>query len=217
MNLHPKIGAAIEISLSPPGLQFGERVFLFARACICLREEAPEALRPFEGPALSQLVALWRQRAEVVLGQAINQSDLEMVFGESFAKVRTPLGGNPVKQAYERARQVPLPDLPGLSSLLLKQTYALCREMAWASGSLQPFYLSARTAGEVLGSNKNAVHKALSALCGYRYLHQDKRGGLIGGQRMASQYSFHPHEELPTLEPKASIEQPTASSRHEKP
>jgi hypothetical protein len=104
------------------------------------------------------LVRLWRDHAGLdVL--------LEDVFGEfviAWAKVRYPIGQNPLARIMDRIEGFPAEAVANEGEQT-RRLVAICRQMQADAGE-GPFFLSSRVAADALGADRMQVHRWLRVM-----------------------------------------------------
>lgn len=152
------LAAAIESTLPSYVGQRNRSLFEFARTL-----KAIPALADAQAQDLRDIVKLWHRQALPVIGtKPFDDTWAEFVY--CWAHVKFPKGEEPMTRMLANAEASDLPlialnyESPD-THLLIK----LCRELQRASGS-GPFYLSCRTAGNLLGVDHTHAWKQLGML-----------------------------------------------------
>jgi len=161
--------------------------FIFARA---LKAFEVTTSRTLSRPDLDGAFALWWTQAQPTLPAGTDREESRLLFLDAFAKVRAPLGSNPLAEAIRRADADPAPKeaarYPG--SPRLQHLVAVCFHLQRLSGDC-PFFLGARDAARVMGTLN--PHLGLAALNGFvadGILTLVQKGA--PGGRKASRYRF---------------------------
>lgn len=149
---------AIESTLPKRRGKRNTEVFEFARAL-----KAIAALADAEPRALRGVVKLWHQRAYPVIStKPFDQTWADFLYG--WPRVKFPKGREPMAQILARADSSSLPEAAAMYDC--PKTHRLikvCRELQRASGD-GPFFLSCRTAGDLLDLDHNTAWRRLGML-----------------------------------------------------
>lgn len=165
-------------------------LFRFARA---LKAFEITVNRRLSGNELAEAFALWWQTAKPQLPDGADYDEWRFSFQNSWARVRSPLGANPLEEAIRRAETKPLPpQCEKYPSPKLKSLVAVCYHLQCLTGQ-GAFFLSARTAARVLGFKQPRQALAmLNGLVGDAVLVQVEKGK--PGGRRATRYRFNDAE-----------------------
>ena len=174
------VSQAIATTLPQREGERNRKLFDFARA---LRAVPTLCDKPL--PQLKPAVREWHRAALPVIGtKAFDETWAE--FAYAWPRVRSAMGVNPLAEALARVDAATLPpeasdyDSPATRRLLL-----LCRELQRASGA-EPFFLSCRSAGGLLGIDHDAANKLLAMLVADGVLARAR----AGTTRTATRYRY---------------------------
>lgn len=131
---------------------------------------------------------MWHDAGGNVFGETIDVIWLR--FLDCCDRVRFPKGTSPAELALERAKTNPLPsvarrfDDPSVQLLV-----AVCHELQRLSGS-SPFFLSCRTAGELIGVPHHLANVLLRGLARDGVLREIAKGGISARGKLATRWRF---------------------------
>lgn len=134
---------------------------------------------------LRPLVEAWHQVALPFIGTK-EFDETWADFGTAWENVKFPMGKGPIETLFKEAMQKPLPvaaNAYGTESL--KKLVALCCELQHNAGAA-PFYLTCRTAGQLLGISHVVANKWLHLLERDELLEITERGS----QKRATRYRY---------------------------
>lgn len=161
-----------------------EQVFDLARALKGLAQfrDAPvDALIPY--------LKRWHEmgvRQRVIGTEPFEESEID--FRRAWPNVRFPKGAEPMAAIFAAACATPAPscaeryEQPGLRTLV-----ALCRELQRAAGD-GPFFLSCRTAGQLLDVDHSTASRWLFLLAAHGIIREEEKGKVE--TRKASRYRY---------------------------
>lgn len=165
------IERAIRTTLPRKAGQRNRAVFALARAL-----KAIPALADADTSALRDTVRRWHEQVLPV----IDTKDFDETWADftyAWPRVRFPAGTSPMETALKNADAATLP--AGLANVydspVTHRLVKLCRELQRMSGA-DPFFLSSRTAGELLSVNHRTVWRRLGMLEADGVLSVVKRG-----------------------------------------
>jgi hypothetical protein len=140
-----QVELAIERTLPTGRRQRHKAIFEFSRELKAIPGLA--AAEPIE---LAPYVRMWHARAlRYIATRPFEETLIDFV--EGWHKVKFPKGQEPIAVLFKQAIESELPDAAEqFEQQKLKQLVSLCRELQRACGE-KPFFLSTRTAGELLG------------------------------------------------------------------
>ena len=113
---------------------------------------------------LKPYVRQWHKRAlpYIVNAKAFEESWFD--FAEAWDKIKYPKGEEPIAMMFAKAVEAELPEVAQqYEQRKLRLLVALCRELQRACGT-GPFFLSTRTAGQLLGVNHVTASRWLRGL-----------------------------------------------------
>ena len=153
-----QIQEAIISTLPKGGLVRNGLIFEFARALKAIPAIADADLQDFR-----DVVRQWHKLALPVIGtKPFDDTWADFVYG--WPRVKFPKGSEPMNQILANADASELPVLAGRYDCpRTHRLIKLCREFQRAAGD-GPFFLSCRTAGELLGVDHNTAWKRLRML-----------------------------------------------------
>ena len=138
-----EVELAIEVTLPKELRTRNQQVFQFARAL-----KGIPSLADSDAQSLCSIVQDWHKRAlPFIRTKEFEETWIDFLWG--WPRVETPMRLNLMEDAMKRAKKNPIPDLP-YEQEALRDLVALCRELQEIVGT-QPFWLSVRTAGRLLG------------------------------------------------------------------
>ncbi len=163
--------------------QRNRAIFKFARAL-----KAIPALADAPVATLRDIVRRWHERALPVIGtKPFDETWAEFV--AAWPCVRFPLGQEPMTLIVQRADESPPPQVPeGCDAPQTRRLIAICRELQRASGD-DPFFLSCRTAGRLLGMDHVTAWRRLGMLEADGVLLVAKKG-TTGTKGRATRYRY---------------------------
>lgn len=175
------VSDAINSTLPAAEGQRNRKLFEFARALKAVPTLANAPLHE-----IKPTVKAWHTAALPTIGtRAFDSTWAEFTY--AWPRVRVPMGLNPVAQAIARADAAPLPpEAAGYDSPQVQRLVKLCLELQRGSGS-DPFFLSCRTAGNVIGVDHDAANKMLVMLVADAVLVRAR----AGTARTAARYRFN--------------------------
>ncbi len=177
------IRAAVRETVPTSRGQRHRQVFEFCRALKAIPAIADA--RPLQ---LANVLRSWWE-----LAQPHSQTPWEehlADFLEGWDRVKFAKGDGPIVQCFRRAQENELPDVAQeFEQPLLRLLIALCRELQRVAGS-GPFYLSARTAGGLLGVDHTTAHRWLTLLKNVEILELTERGSQNPKDRKANRYRY---------------------------
>jgi Bifunctional DNA primase/polymerase, N-terminal len=146
-GLSDAIESAVTESLPSTPRQRNRCVFEFARALKAIPE-----LASTEARTLEPIVRDWHRRAlPFISTKPFEETWID--FLRAWPRVQHPKGSDPMAAIFAKALKADVPnvvDEKGYQQAALRLLVSLCRELQRAAGD-RPFYLSARTAGRLLG------------------------------------------------------------------
>src|SRR5262249_13805638 len=134
------------------------QVFHFARML-----KAIPSLADADMKSLKPLAERWFHQA---LPNIATKSFLETWadFATAWQNVKFPAGKEPIRMIYETAQKQPLPFITQQYDVIeVRRLIVLCRALQDAAGD-EPFFLTCRTAGELLGISHMLANKWLRLL-----------------------------------------------------
>ncbi|MHC1764936.1 MAG: hypothetical protein AB9869_11650 [Verrucomicrobiia bacterium] len=163
----------------------GDPHFHYARA---LKAFEVSTRRKLTDADLRNAYATWWTAGSVKLDPQLDNEEHFLLFRETFHKVRTPLGANPLEAAIRHmAKTSPPVEANGYSSAKLKRLTHLCHELQKLTGD-EPFFLSCRDAARVAGCKHGQAAEFLNALVRDKILILVSPG--IPGRALASRYRY---------------------------
>ncbi len=182
---------AIRLSLPSRESQRNRQIFTFAR----MLRSLPEFARA-DRSVLEAAVRRWHEAALPFIAT----KDFEVTwldFRYCWKRVRVPWGYPVVEAAFAEAKNSPMPAVALRYRLEpLRLLVCLCAALQRACRS-EPFFLSCRTAGRLLGTDHATVARWLAVLVADGVLSIEKRGGTPDKLRYATRYRFHGGEQNP--------------------
>lgn len=182
LSVQQHVERAIARTVPPNWGKRHRLIFEFAREL-----KAIDEFRDCAPPQLKPLVREWHRRAlPSMRTRAWETTWLDFV--EGWDKVRTPKGQEAIRMIFARLATLPPPaeaeeyDRPELRALV-----SLCRELQ-RTQSPQPFYLSSRTAGDLLDVAHSVAAVWLRGLCADRVLKLVEQGSAKTGRASRFRY-----------------------------
>ena len=175
--------AALATLPTGPG-QRNRCVFDFARAL----KAVP---RFVDAPATSfrDIVREWHRRArDIISTKPFEETWID--FLKAWRSIKHPLGSGPIVEAFKRAEAPAVPErAAGYEQASVRLLAKLCRELQghWRD---QPFFLSCRTAGTLLGAPHTTAASWLFLLRSDGIVVEVERGGQAHNPRKASRYRW---------------------------
>lgn len=135
-------------------------LFTFARALKAFEITTGTRLSPDD---LARAFSLWWNTTKPQLLPEADFDEYRFVFEDVFARTRSPLGANHLREAIRRAdTSPPPPEANRYTSPRLKQLVAVCYHLQRLQGDA-PFFLSIRDAADVLGTKRLEQASAMLA------------------------------------------------------
>lgn len=152
------IAEAIESTVPTHESGYRRCLFTFGRwlkAISAIAEVGPVDLR--------EVVKMWHQRARPVIPTK-TFDDVWCDFLDGWPRIKWPRGSGPMSQILTRADSSELPTVAGRYDCCgTQRLIKLCRELQYTAGD-GPFFLSVRTAGELVGLDRNSAWRRLRML-----------------------------------------------------
>lgn len=176
------IAWAIQAALPDGPGKRHRHVFKLVRAL-----KAIPGLRDAKVKDLKPIVRRWHQEALTVIAtKSFEETWADFVIG--WPKARVPLGEETVKRAFLRACKSPSPTVArDYDDQVLRLLVALCRELQCVWGD-EPFFLSCRTAGELLHIDHRVAARWLKVLVADEILEEVAKGA--PNTKKASRYRY---------------------------
>ena len=169
-ELPTRIESAIFASLPTGPGRRNSQVMVLARA---LKGVAELADAPAQ--SLREYVRRWHEQALPVIGtQPFEETWID--FLRAWPRAKFPLGGEPIRQVFEAAKRAAIPSIAmQYEQPQLRLLVALCRQLQLVAGD-QPFFLSCRTAGSLLGVDHTTAWRWLFLLKEDGLLEETEKG-----------------------------------------
>lgn len=181
-DLERQIEQAIRDSLPTGPGRRNDQVFVLARALKAIPATAdapPMSLRP--------IVEKWHRLALPLIGTKPFEETL-IDFLHAWPRVKYPKGSEPIATHFAAAQKAETPvEAMQFEQPALRLLVALCRQLQGVSGE-QPFFLSCRTAGNLLGVRHSQANRWLFLLSRVDLLKEVTKGTRATGR--ASRYRY---------------------------
>jgi len=150
--LNPTGIASLAIPLTEH--QNHHHLFQLARICYTISHRRNTPLSQSE---LQDVFNAWHRMAAKHLRPEQSRDDYYIEFLEGLERVKYEIGNEPIVQAWERARQNPVPKTAmQFENPQIRLLVGLCRELQCAAGD-EPFYLAGRTVARLLEHEKHTT------------------------------------------------------------
>jgi hypothetical protein len=176
---------AVQLALK---LGVGENcMFNLARAIKAFETTVKRNLPENELPIAFEL---WWTAAKPLISASVYRDEYWFVFTDAYAKVRSPLGANPLEEAIRRADSTPAPpEAERYASPNIKRLVAVCFHLQELAGDA-PFFLAVRDAARICRVRKPEIASAyLAGLVGDDILSVVAKGKQ-GGTK-ATRFRYH--------------------------
>lgn len=161
-EVQKRVREAIKATLPTETRKRHQLVFELARWLKAIPE-----LAHLDGRALRPIVEIWHRYAKDFYRAGFVETWAD--FFDGWNKIRYAKGETPMTEAMKWVHEGPYPD--GIDGELeeIKQLAALCRELQRLNGDA-PFFLSTRSAGEVVNVNHVTANKLLNSFVRFGFL-----------------------------------------------
>jgi hypothetical protein len=123
-----------------------DSLFIFARALKAFEIIHSRRLQPAD---LQSAFSQWWNAAKALLPEDADFDEYRLIFEDTFAKTKSPLGSNSLEEAIRRADAGPLPpQAERYTSLKIKRLVAVCFQLQLIQGT-SPFFISVRDAMKI--------------------------------------------------------------------
>jgi len=177
-----EIELAIQGTLPTGPGQRNQQVFQLCRALKGidrLADADPQSLRP--------IVQRWHEKAlPHIRTKPFEETWIDFLYG--WPRVEVPMRENLMENAMERARANP-EEGADYDQQKVRLLLSLCRELQAINGQ-QPFFLSSRTAGRLLGVDPTTAWRWLYLLDKDKWIKLIERGGQSHNPRKASRFKY---------------------------
>lgn len=179
--LTPEVELAIQRTLPAGTGRRHKAVFALAREL-----KAMPHLAMLDVRALRPLLKLWHERALPIIGtKAFNETWFDFI--EGWNKVKFPKGQEPINLMFNHRSREGLPEVVLDYEDELQDLVAFCRELQRARPN-EPFFLSCRVAGGLLGVSEATTSKWFRGLQHDGILLEVSKGTIASGK--ASRYRY---------------------------
>ena len=177
-----EVALAIQATLPTGPRQRNRQIFQFARAL-----KGIASLANADAPSLRPDVQRWHAAAlSVIETKEFEETWIDFLY--AWDRVQAPMRLNLMEDAMKTARANPVPELP-YEQAGVRDLVALCRELQGMWGR-EPFFLSCRTAGRVLGVEYTKAWRWLFLLEQDGWIRTAAKGGTRERPYQATRYRY---------------------------
>lgn len=180
------VSAVVGQCLPANGNQTASRLFKLARGVKMLEKQSGYA---FTAADMEQIFQLWHEQSRPFLRFKQTEQQYMTEFLLAYDNARRPLDEDDLQTAWQRAQTEPLPPSANkFRSNEMRQLVALCWQLQLAQPD-QPFHLSCRNAGHLIGVDHVQAARFLVRLVAEQILTITKKGEQKTGK--ATRYRFN--------------------------